>query len=97
MYMPKPLLGLWIMVYAEDVERKTLSAFWFPHNVATFLKMELKGLDQWVVGRYVLAFVSETHIGCDALREKYLWKHVKTIFGEKDIVAIQRDMEALGI
>jgi len=29
--------------------------------------MEHKGLGQWVVGCYVVAFVGEAHVGCDAL------------------------------
>lgn len=35
------------------------------------------------MGCYVLTFVNETHIGCDALWEKYLWEHGKNhIWGE---------------
>jgi hypothetical protein len=37
LYMPKPLLTLWIMVSIEDVERNTLYAFWFPYNVVIFI------------------------------------------------------------
>jgi hypothetical protein len=29
------------------------------------------------MGCYVLAFVDETHFGCDALWKEYLWEHGK--------------------
>jgi hypothetical protein len=34
--------------------------------------MEHKGLGQWAMGCYVVAFVGEAHIGYDALREEYM-------------------------
>ncbi len=35
------------------------------------------------MGCYVLAFVNETHIECDALWEEYLWEHGQNhIWGE---------------
>ncbi len=60
-------VGLWIICLLEMLKERWAYVHFAFYIMCLFSKMEHKGLGQWVVGCYVVAFVGEALVGCDAL------------------------------